>query len=203
VTAKPGAEFRYTDGDSVVLGAIIERVTGQDYYDYVEAHVFGPAGMTDSGFVLAPRPTNLAVGYTSRGRDGSRSSEPGQALSENSAMLPAKAGPGAAAYSTADDLSRFGSALLQGRLLPQEVSTVLLEGQVPTGETGPRAHYGFGFFDGNSQNIRVVNHGGTGQGSTSPSTSTRTSDLWSSCFQTRTHPQHSDSVMLSEQRSRN
>lgn len=160
LTSKPGTEFRYTDGDSVILGAIIERVTGQNYYDYVEAHVFRPAGMTDSGFVLVPRPTGLAVGYTTRARDGARQST----LHENSAMLPLKASPGSAAYSTADDLIRFGTALLQDTLMPREVSTELLEGQVPTGDTGPREHYGYGFFDGNSQNIRIVNHGGTGPG---------------------------------------
>jgi CubicO group peptidase (beta-lactamase class C family) len=160
LTAKPGTEYRYTDGDSVILGAIIERVTGRSYYDYVEARVFRPAGMTNSGFVLSPRPTNLAVGYTARARDGSRQA----ALHENSLMLPVKASPGTAAYSTADDLIRFGSALLQGRLLPQEATTELLEGQVPTGDARPREHYGFGFFEGNSENIRIVNHGGTGPG---------------------------------------
>jgi CubicO group peptidase (beta-lactamase class C family) len=163
MTGKPGSEFRYTDGDSVLLGAMIERKTGQGYYEYVAENVFQPAKMTDTGFDLQPRPRNLAVGYTTRGADGSASQENAEPH-ENSAMLPARASPGAGAYSTAEDLLLFGGALLHGDLLLPEKAVELFEGHVLTGEDGPRAHYGFGFFDGNSQNIRIVNHGGTGPG---------------------------------------
>ena len=162
LTGEPGSKFRYTDGDSVLLGAIIERASGQSYYTYVRDHVFGPAGMTRTGFDLVPRPADLAVGYTRRAAGGSVT--PRAALHDNSAMLPEIASPGAAAYSTAGDLLRFGDALLRGILLSPSASEALLEGDVPTGDRGPREHYGFGFFDGNLGNVRIVNHGGTGPG---------------------------------------
>jgi CubicO group peptidase (beta-lactamase class C family) len=162
LTEQPGVGFRYTDGDSVLLGAIVERVSGQSYYGYARDHVFGPAGMTRTGFDLVPRPAGLAVGYTRRTPDGGALH--GATPHDNASMLPEKASPGAGAYSTADDLLRFGNALLRGILLSPSASEALLEGEVATGDDGPRAHYGFGFFDGNFQNVRIVNHGGTGPG---------------------------------------
>src|SRR5690606_32762036 len=48
-THAPGAEQRYSNYGFLLLGAIIERASGQSYYDYVDAHVFAPAGMTRSG----------------------------------------------------------------------------------------------------------------------------------------------------------
>jgi CubicO group peptidase (beta-lactamase class C family) len=46
---EPGAEWRYSNYGMVLLGAIIERVTGMSYYDYVRTRVYGPAGMTATG----------------------------------------------------------------------------------------------------------------------------------------------------------
>jgi CubicO group peptidase (beta-lactamase class C family) len=161
LTGEPG-HFRYTDGDSVLLGVIIERASGQAWDAYLRDHVFQPTAMNDTGFDLTPRPRDLAVGYTTRAPDGNHTSP--AAPHDNSSILPAKASPGSAAYSTADDLLRFGDALIEGRLLSPATSTLLLEGQVPTGDTGPRQQYGFGFFDGNFENVRIVNHGGTGPG---------------------------------------
>ncbi|HYH79477.1 MAG TPA: serine hydrolase domain-containing protein, partial [Longimicrobium sp.] len=45
---EPGKGWRYSNTGFLLLGAIIEKVTGQDYYDYVRDHVFTPAGMSSS-----------------------------------------------------------------------------------------------------------------------------------------------------------
>jgi CubicO group peptidase (beta-lactamase class C family) len=164
LAGEPG-RFRYTDGDSVLLGAIVESASGQSYYRYVRDHVLRPARMNDTGFLLLPRPSNLAIGYTMRDiGGGAASSAADQARQENSAMLPALASPGFAAYSTAGDLVRFGTALLKGNLLSADASADLLGGKIPTGEDGPRRLYGYGFFDGELRGVRIVNHGGTGPG---------------------------------------
>jgi len=157
-------KYEYTDGDCVVLGAIIEQVSGQGYYDYVRDHLFRPAKMNDSGFDLLPRPNGMAIGYTSRDLGGpTQSSLVGQ-RHDNQVILPAKASPGVAAYSTAPDLLRYGEALLQHRLLSVSGTENLLSGKVETGEAGPRQKYGYGFFEGMIGPVRVVNHGGTGPG---------------------------------------
>ena len=68
---QPGTGEEYSNGGYVLLGAIIERVSGQSYHDYVRTHIFEPAGMTgttpyDNRRAVA----NGAVGYTSQSLDG-------------------------------------------------------------------------------------------------------------------------------------
>jgi CubicO group peptidase (beta-lactamase class C family) len=47
---QPGSRFGYSNSGYVALGAIIEAVTGQNYYDYVREHVFKPARMKQTGW---------------------------------------------------------------------------------------------------------------------------------------------------------
>ncbi len=51
----PGSRFEYSNYGFVLLGAIIEAVSGESYYDYVREHVFGPAGMTVYGLAARVR----------------------------------------------------------------------------------------------------------------------------------------------------
>lgn len=51
----PGAGVQYSNSGYHVLGCIIQKVSGQLYYDYVRAHVFRPAGTTDSDFTTLPQ----------------------------------------------------------------------------------------------------------------------------------------------------
>ena len=62
---EPGSAESYSNYGFVLLGAIIEKISGLSYYEYVDAHLFAPAGMTNSGFL----PEDVAVagrsiGYT-------------------------------------------------------------------------------------------------------------------------------------------
>ena len=43
---EPGSRYEYSNNGFILLGVLIEAVTGQSYYDYVREHVFAPAGMT-------------------------------------------------------------------------------------------------------------------------------------------------------------
>lgn len=69
---EPGSRFGYSNSGFIVLGAIIERVTGQSYADYVHEHIFKPAGMTDTA-IRAYKPgeiPNMAHGYMRVGQNG-------------------------------------------------------------------------------------------------------------------------------------
>src|SRR5437763_1840258 len=68
---EPGEKMQYSNAGYVVLGLIIEKLTKQNYFDYVRDHIFEPAGMmnTDS-YALEQRVPNLAIGYTSMGPTG-------------------------------------------------------------------------------------------------------------------------------------
>jgi CubicO group peptidase (beta-lactamase class C family) len=111
---EPGKGQRYSNYGYVVLGAVIEAVSGEGYFDYIQKHVFDPAGMTGSGF-FSPQQIvpDLATGHTRRGPGG-----PLPELAENTSLrAPIPAG---GSQSTARDLLAFDRALRGGKLLNAE-----------------------------------------------------------------------------------
>jgi CubicO group peptidase (beta-lactamase class C family) len=123
---EPGASRRYSNGGYIVLGAIIEKVSGQDYYEYVREHIFKPAGMTDSDWYEQDLlPPNTADGYT---RDEARKGPRRQNIFE----LPARGSAAGGGYSTAGDLLKFARALQAGTLRQPEMEgprqTIAAEG---------------------------------------------------------------------------
>ncbi len=61
---EPGTRWQYSNTGFLLLGAVIEKVTGQTYFDYVRENIFKPAGMinTDS-YEMDQVVPNLAIGY--------------------------------------------------------------------------------------------------------------------------------------------
>jgi CubicO group peptidase (beta-lactamase class C family) len=141
---EPGTSQRYSNGSYVLLGEIIAKASGQDYYDYMREHVWGPAGMTATGYFAADEPVaDLAMGYT-RGEDGR---EP---LHENVFTRPARGSAAGGGYSTIDDMLRFDQALLSNRLCPAGWTTWVIGGPPPgrnvgaaTGRASEPVHMGF------------------------------------------------------------
>jgi len=61
----PGERFQYSNTGMFLLGVIIEKVTGDDYFEHISKAVYGPAGMTDSDCYAMDYPVeNLAIGYS-------------------------------------------------------------------------------------------------------------------------------------------
>ncbi|MBV9958676.1 MAG: beta-lactamase family protein, partial [Acidobacteria bacterium] len=107
---EPGTKQQYSNGGYVLLGAIIEKVSGQSYYDYVREHIFKPAGMENTDCFEADVPVqNLASGYTRRGKAG-------DARRNNIYTRPARGSSAGGGYSTAEDLLRFAVAIQSGKL---------------------------------------------------------------------------------------
>src|SRR5688500_20270971 len=52
---QPGTQWAYSNTGFVILGRVIEIVTGEDYYDYMQRNVFAPAGMKTASFPIYPR----------------------------------------------------------------------------------------------------------------------------------------------------
>ena len=67
---EPGTEWRYSNSGYVLLGYLLERITGQKYADFLQANIFSPLGMKDSGYDsnTADIP-HRAIGYE-LGRNG-------------------------------------------------------------------------------------------------------------------------------------
>jgi CubicO group peptidase (beta-lactamase class C family) len=110
---EPGSSQRYSNAGYVVLGLLVERLSGEDYYEYVRRHVYEPAGMTRTAhFAVDSLPANTAIGYT-RGGPGSTGDGP---LRSNTASLPGRGSSAGGGYSTAHDLMRFVQALRERKI---------------------------------------------------------------------------------------
>lgn len=117
---EPGTRRDYSNAGYVLLAAIVEAVSGEDYYDYVREHVFRPAGMIATDwYALDEKTPNRAVGYTRDERHG-RGFRRGTALRTNVETLPARGSGAGGGYSTAEDLLKFANALRDGKLLGPE-----------------------------------------------------------------------------------
>jgi len=132
----PGKESSYSNIGFHLLGPIIEKVSGEGYYDYIQAHIFDVAGMKDTGFdeldQLAP---NTARGYVKEQKDGKIS------WRSNESDCNWKGTPAGGAYSTVGDLLKFEHALKNNLLVSKETRNLLF---TPKTELGARS-YGYGF----------------------------------------------------------
>jgi len=110
---EPGTSNAYSNAGYVVLGLLIERLSGQDYYTYVREHILQPAGMTRTGsFFVDSLPPNTAIGYTTGREDAPR----GAPLYPNMQELPGRGSSAGGGYSTAQDLLQFLKALREHRI---------------------------------------------------------------------------------------
>jgi CubicO group peptidase (beta-lactamase class C family) len=153
---EPGSEWSYSNSNFIVSGAIIEAVSGQNYFDYVREHIYEPAGMSDTDAYELDRETpNLATGYT-RARGGNE-------LRNNLFEHVIKGGPAGGGYSTAADLLAFAQALLANELLNDEMTTLVTEPKVAA--QGPfDAHYGYGFMHETLNGYHRFGHSGGFEG---------------------------------------
>lgn len=132
---EPGTSRSYSNTGFLVLGRVIEVVTGQDYFDYIQANVTGPAGMDATAcYQLDHVNPNLAVGYH-------RPDGPGSPWRNNLFMHVIRGGPAGGGYSTVGDLVRFAEALRDGTLIGAETFETLAS---PKPELGS-SEYGYGF----------------------------------------------------------
>jgi len=126
----PGKAFAYSNTGYLLLGAIIEKASGRDFYDYMDNEVFAKAGVaagflhntederSDRGFALGYKPDDTT----------------------NWSILPVRGTPAGGAYATAPDLLSFHKALATGALVkPETLKRLVLTppngGQTPTGLT--------------------------------------------------------------------
>jgi CubicO group peptidase (beta-lactamase class C family) len=158
---EPGAKWQYSNSGFTVLGLIIEKVSGQSYYDYLKQHISKPAGMmsTDS-YERDKEVPNMAIGYTKAGENGRL--DPSAARRPNTPMRPFKGSPAGGGYSTVEDLLRFSIALHDHKLLSQKYTEIITTGKVETGAPGRKYAYGFG--DDMSNGRHIVGHNGGGPG---------------------------------------
>lgn len=154
VLFEPGADWSYSNAGYVLLGRIIENVSGKSYFDYVQQHVFAPAGMAASGYdTLEDVTPKMATGYFKEGAFATT-------WKANWLTLPFKGSPAGGGYSTNADLLRFASALRAGKLVGAATLEAMFADSVPA---GPGA-YAAGFGERMSHGRRIRGHAGGAPG---------------------------------------
>ena len=134
---EPGSRWRYSNYGYILLGAVIEKVAGQTYYDYVQTHIYEPAQMTATGSQPEDQPVpGRSAGYM-------KPPGPGERV-PNTETLPYRGTSAGGGYSTAGDMTRFARALLGHQLLRPDSTQLLITGKT---ELGPGARYAYGFED--------------------------------------------------------
>jgi D-alanyl-D-alanine carboxypeptidase len=134
LAAEPGAAFNYNNADYILLGAVIERITGQSWEQVLADRILTPLGLADTGVAhwdaIIPR---LASTYTFR-------DDTGMLVTDMPVYYENWSAAGAM-YSTAADLAVFADALYGGRLIsPASLEQVLTPGL---------DEYGFGLWSYN------------------------------------------------------
>jgi CubicO group peptidase (beta-lactamase class C family) len=138
---EPGSRWSYSNAGFCLLGAIVEAASGEDYYEYLDKHIFQPAGMTNTGAFETDKPIeNVAIGYT---RDGAKTPEELRARRDNTKLHVVKGSPAGGSYSTVEDLQKFSDALLGHRLLDAEWTAMAITEQKKTGVGGEATGLGF------------------------------------------------------------
>ncbi|WP_269714267.1 serine hydrolase domain-containing protein [Caulobacter sp. NIBR2454] len=144
---EPGARWGYSNYGFVLLGAIIERVTGKPYETVFQEAIFTPAGMaaTSQGFASS-RPT--ARPYTGARATGLK------------ALAPYEGLPAGGGYSTVEDLHAFAVSLRAGRLVRPATLAVMTTPKVVAGSS----HWGLGLAIRSRNGATYYGHGGSAPG---------------------------------------
>lgn len=148
---EPGKQWDYSNYGFILLGAIIEKVSGQSYYDYVRDHIFKPAGMTRT----ASEPEDVAVPDRAIGY-----MRAGGSLKPNTETLPYRGTSAGGGYTTVEDLLRFANALTGHKLLNEHYTELMTTAKPETGE----ARYAYGFEDDLAGGVRSFGHSGGAPG---------------------------------------
>jgi D-alanyl-D-alanine carboxypeptidase len=151
---EPGSRWEYSNYGFLLLGVVVERVSGKSYYDYVNENIYGSAGMTSSGSLTEDQSVaNRSIGYTHFG---------GSELRPNTDTLPYRGTSAGGGYSTVEDLLKFANAVNSHKLLDAKNTDLLTTGKV---NTARGVKYAFGFMDDDTDaSMRHFGHGGGAPG---------------------------------------
>ncbi len=146
---KPGEQFRYNNSGYILLGAIIEKASGQSYAEFIQDNIFYPLQMKNSFYgdheaIIE----NRAAGY-----DGSID-EP-QNAKYLSMTQPYAAG---SLLSTVEDLGKWNTALIAGKVVNKESLAQMIESYKLA--DGTSSGYGYGLMPGDIRGHKTVEHGG-------------------------------------------
>ena len=133
----PGTRFSYSNSGYILLGMIIEELTGLKYQDYVEQSIFKATGMHRSGyFAFNQLPEKTALGYI----------EEAEGWRTNIYNLPIVGSSDGGAYSTIEDLATLWKAFWENKILPRELVEIYATPYIKAESEGKHTYSGYGLW---------------------------------------------------------
>lgn len=150
---EPGQGIEYSNGGPVILGLVIEALSGRGYYDYMREFIYRPAGMRHADhYRRDDTEAGFALGYLRN--------DAGE-WQDNTEGLSLRGSAAGGGYASARDLHAFARALAEGRLLPRERLEMLWKAHT---RHGPDMGYGYLFSSGKVAGRRWIGHNGGAPG---------------------------------------
>ncbi len=150
----PGSRYDYSNVGYSLLAMIIEKVSGQGYEEYLQEHLFKPAGMTRTGYLLPDFDLNeLAIGYRNGKRWGTVIKRP---IFEDGPSWNLRGNGGI--HSTVSDMYKWHLALEGKEILSAEAKEAYFAPHVPRGDN---RFYGYGWAcNTTNRDTRLITHNG-------------------------------------------
>ena len=154
---QPAGGFSYSNSGFILLGLVVEAVSGQNYYDYVRDHIFVPAGMSATGY---PRRSEAAKDLASP-----YNPQMDAGAVKIGSYLPVRLGArgtaAGGASTSVDDMLRFADALAAGKLLDKSQLELFRQPHV---SDGAGQSYGYGTEVVKKDGVLSYGHGGSAPG---------------------------------------
>lgn len=150
---EPGEKFSYSNSNYVLLGKIIERLSGKPYAQHVQDNIFTPLKMQNSGYYNSSAIVkSRATGYEKNGEGYINAGYVDMNVTYAAGAL----------YSTVDDLFLWDQALYSSQLLTPKSLNLLFANQVAINKN---SYYGYGWYVGEVSNLtnaklRIAQHSG-------------------------------------------
>ncbi len=133
----PGEKFEYNDTDYILLGLIIEKISGKKFDEFIIENIFKPFKMLSSDYFSSDKlPENTALSYI-KNKDGS--------FRTNIFSVPIKGGSDGGAYTTGSDMYKFWNNLSNGKLISKDLFKAII--QLLNYDEEEKCYYGNGFLD--------------------------------------------------------
>lgn len=165
---EPGSAWSYSNSGYILLGGVVEKVSGQSFAAFLKTEILNPLGLRDTAI------DDLEAIVPGRARGYDKPKDAGSGFTNAKFLSMSAASAAGAMRSTASDLLKWHTALFDGRVLkPASLALMtetsrLRDGRVSSlGRSAelikafPPSEYGFGLFTGRSYGRRSVGHGGS------------------------------------------
>lgn len=146
---EPGTQYSYSNTGFIILGRVVEKVSGRPFGDFLADEILKPLGLSHTHYEPDPNQAGLARGYTTFALSG-----PEAAASEAKGWI----GSAGAIYSTGSDLVAWDLALISGKVLkPASYSVMTAPRDLADGRI---SGYGCGLSISLRSGRRVLSHNG-------------------------------------------